>query len=923
MKKFTRILATLFGFAMAVSATAQDQAWTFVSTGDGTTHAIKTDGSLWGWGWNDEGQLGYQLPLKADGTTRYDRTAVPQQVGTDTDWVSAVSGTSRVYALKKDGTLWAAGMNSKGVQGTNSSSKNTQLTQVPGEGWAKVATSRFFAYSTLAIKTDGSLWAWGEGEWGVLGIGSTANKSTPVQVGTDTDWTDITVGVMHALAVKADGTLWGWGFNEKSQLLDASSFNKKPVQLGTETDWASVVAIDYCSYGIKKDGSLWYWGVEFIGTDENPSVVVSTPTKVEGFDAPVISISGSEKFRIAATGNDGVISKVYTWGYNIEGVLGNGEGISTEDYYNGEAVPFVAQPTAIDLGDAKVKAISAGQFYAVVLTEDGQLLGWGTNRGGQLGDYTPADNLGSSFSKSPIKVAVNAAEQEGVYTFDAQSIPSTLSTAKQLVLTGAWGSDDFVALSTAIGNNAGFFATGNSTIESIDMSQATILENTKLNSGANERGIFYGLKALTNVVMPVAEQAANFTSLSGAFWNCTALATIDLANCSSLTNLENAFYGCASLKAVNIATANGITKTYSAFDGCSSLESITLPATITLGKFMFGSCSALTTIDWSAYSEVEAPAMPANFFQYVDNVEGITLKVPAAAYESFAANADWSKLTLESVGEVVAPEEGTYTFDATQIPSDLSQARKIVLTGSWNTDSFLSLSDALGNNAGIPSPGNACLETIDMSQATVEAGTSLLGKFPGMFGGTRESGIFYGCSALTTVVMPANEAGFGNISYAFQNCSSLTSIDLSTCTSISNTANTFDGCSSLTNVVFPATITLKKDMFAYCSSLTRIDWSAYEGTEAPTYVAIVDGFDPMPKNITLIVPEAAYESFAANAKWAKFNLQAATVTAIGCVEAALSLKVVYDINGRHIGTFNNVNNLPKGLYIINGKKVMK
>lgn len=925
MKKLTKTLAALCGLAISVSASAQDHNWQFVATGDGTTHAIDANGSLWAWGWNDEGQLGYELPMKPDNSARYDRTAVPQQVGTDTDWVSAVSGTSRVYALKSNGTLWAAGMNSKGVQGTGSSSKNTVLTQVPGDGWAKVATSRFFAYSTLAIKTDGSLWAWGEGEWGVLGIGSTANKSAPVQVGTDTDWSDISVGVMHALAIKADGSLWGWGFNENSQLLDATTFNKTPIQLGTDTDWESVIAIDYCSYGIKKDGSLWKWGVEFIGDDNNPSVELSAPVKVEGFDAPVISISGSEKFRIAATGENGVISKVYTWGYNIEGVLGNGEGVSTEDYYNGATVQFVATPTAIDLGDVQVTAIAAGQFYAVVLTDDGQLIGWGTNRGGQLGDYTPADNLGGGFYKTPIAVAVNAAEAEGIYTFDAKSIPSSLATAKKLILTGEWGSDDFAALSTAIGNNVGFFAAGNSTIETIDMSQAAIKENTVLNSGANERGIFYGLKALTTVTMPVAEQAANFTSLNGAFWNCEKLETIDLANCSGLTNLNSAFYGCKALKNINISTANGITNTYSAFDSCESLESITLPATITLSKYMFGSCTSLKTIDWSTFSETTAPTMPADFFQYVNNLSAITLKVPAAAYESFAADANWSKLTIESVGEAVTPEEGVYTFDAQNIPADLSQARKIVLTGTWNSDDFKALSGAIGNNASLPSPGNDYLEEIDMSQAAVEDGTSLLGQFPGMFGGTRDSGIFYGCRALTTVTMPSANAGFKNISYAFQNCTALKAIDLSTCSSITNTANAFDGCSALESVVLPATITLKADMFAYCPALTLIDWSAYAGTEAPAYVAIVDGFDPMPSNVTLIVPEAAYDSFAANAKWAKFNLVKASSSAITDIEVdkADAIKVVYDLNGRHVGTFEDTNALPAGIYIINGKKVLK
>ena len=116
MKKLTRTLAALCALAMAVNAYAQGHNWKFVATGDGTTHAIDKDGSLWAWGWNDEGQLGYELPMKPDGSARYDRTAVPQQVGTATDWVSASSGQSRVFAIKSDGTLWAAGMNSKGAR---------------------------------------------------------------------------------------------------------------------------------------------------------------------------------------------------------------------------------------------------------------------------------------------------------------------------------------------------------------------------------------------------------------------------------------------------------------------------------------------------------------------------------------------------------------------------------------------------------------------------------------------------------------------------------------------------------------------------------------------------------------------------------------------------------------------------------------
>ena len=487
---------------------------------------------------------------------------------------------------------------------------------------------------------------------------------------------------------------------------------------------------------------------------------------------------------------------------------------------------------------------------------------------------------------------------------------------------GAWGTSDFAALSTAIGNNSGFFAAGNATIESIDMSQATILENTALNSGANERGIFYGLSALKIVTMPAAEQAVNFTNLSGAFWNCTSLEIIELGSCAGLTNLNTAFYNCKALTTVNLAAANGIKNTLSAFDGCEKLESVTLPATITLSKYMFGSCTSLKTIDWSAFEGAEAPAMPKDFFQYVNDVKAITLKVPAAAYESFVANADWSKLTVEAVEGPSVTEEGVFKFDAQNIPADLSQARKIVLIGEWTSADFKALSGAIGNNASLPSPGNDVLEVVDMSQAVVADGTSLLGSFPGMFGGTRESGIFYGCRALTTVTMPQSACGFKSIAYAFQGCTSLVEIDLSTCKSLDDTNNAFDGCSALTSVTFPSTIKLEKDMFAYCPALTLIDWSAYEGTEAPTYVAIVDGFDPAPSKVTLIVPEAAYDSFAANTKWAKFNLQKATSSAIESVKAEkVEVKAVYDLNGRYVGA--GVEELPAGIYIVNGKKIVK
>ena len=428
---------------------------------------------------------------------------------------------------------------------------------------------------------------------------------------------------------------------------------------------------------------------------------------------------------------------------------------------------------------------------------------------------------------------------------------------------------------------------------------------------------FYKCTGMTSVVLPEGLKSI----AKEAFYGCTALPAITIP--STVTEiLSYAFYNCKALTSVNLAAANGIKNTLSAFDGCEKLESATLPATITLSKYMFGSCTSLKTIDWSAFEGAEAPAMPKDFFQYVNDVKAITLKVPATAYESFVANADWSKLTVETVEGPSVTEEGVFKFDAQNIPADLSQARKIVLIGEWTSADFKALSGAIGNNASLPSPGNDVLEVVDMSQAVVADGTSLLGSFPGMFGGTRESGIFYGCRALTTVTMPQSTCGFKSIAYAFQGCTALVEIDLSTCKSLVDTNNAFDGCSSLTSVTFPSTIKLEKDMFAYCPALTLIDWSAYEGTEAPTYVAIVDGFDPAPSKVTLIVPEVAYDSFAANTKWAKFNLQKAASSAIESVKAEkVEVKAVYDLNGRYVGA--SVEELPAGIYIVNGKKIVK
>jgi alpha-tubulin suppressor-like RCC1 family protein len=228
--------------------------------------AIKTDGTLWAWGENGGGQLG----LNDTGTYR----SSPVQVGTNTNW-SKVKG---FLAIKTDGTLWAWGSNSNGQLGLNDTVARSSPTQVgTGTNWSD--TNGY----NLAIKTDGTLWAWGRGDLGQLGLnisGAGANRSSPTQVGTDTNWSKLDVG--FGLAIKTDGTLWAWGSNNNGQLgLNDSIGRSSPVQVGTATNWNITGNGQQFISAIKTDGTLWSWGRNDRGElAQNNAIYRSSPTQV-------------------------------------------------------------------------------------------------------------------------------------------------------------------------------------------------------------------------------------------------------------------------------------------------------------------------------------------------------------------------------------------------------------------------------------------------------------------------------------------------------------------------------------------------------------------------------------------------------------------------------------------------------------------
>lgn len=926
MKSRNLLLAA--ALCLTASVSAQTDTWNYVSAGDGTTYAINSDGSLWSWGWNESGQLGI-------GSKTPEKVGIPQRMGTDSDWKMVCGAKAYAFFIKNDGSLWTVGVNEFGVQGTGDGVTNhTTLTRIGTDSdWKYVTANRFYGYNGMAVKNDGSLWAWGRGNFGVLGDGTLRDSAiVPQRVGTDNDWKTVSIGSAHVLAIKNDGTLWGWGWNNGSTLLDATNPStgsytvRVPVQLCEGHDWAQVVAIDNSSYAIKTDGTLWCWGNNegnILGLnlpeDEDGEIPaeVSVPTQINSITGTVITISGCEKIRVVGTGSNGVITNVYAWGANAGGALGNGQGVSVTD----ANIPISTVPVPVSLPTGtQFNQLSSGQLYSVIRTTSGQLWGWGNNLAGQLGNYVTESEMG--FEPSPIRVAMRGEQGEGIYTIDASAIPSTLRDATKLILTGEWGTADFQALTASLGNLAGFPPAGNNVLETLDLSGASIAEGTSLyvNAGTGSGGAFKMCKALKKVIMPADGSQQNFTSLREAFMNCLVLDDIDISGCINVSNITDAFYSSAITQA-NLADWNNVTAAEDAFGKCAALTTVYLPAQLTVSRYMFNSCYALETIDWSNYSGTTAPVVAENaqVFQSMtdEQLANITLRVPEAAYDSFAASSLWSKLNLVKY----IPEVGVYTLSPSTVPASLADARKLVLKGEWTTADFQKLTVAMGNNSGYPAAGNDLIHTIDMSEAEIAPTTSM-----NVAVGFSNKGVFYGLRALTTVIFPAEieAASITNISGAFQNCTALEEIDLTHLTGLSYTTDAFYGATGLQRVKLPLGFPMKSGSFDRCTALQTIDWSAYVGSEAPSFVS---GSLPTPasgdkKDLTIIVPADAYQSFVANPSWNAYTIRLATDVSVKDVTATADDTTIYDLQGRRIGTMSDALRLPHGLYIIGGRKII-
>ena len=312
-------------------------------------------------------------------------------LGQTNDWISVSTGNyhtvaRRTYVWSVEeiqnviGILGAWGKNTSGQLGDGTTDNRLSPVQIGTDNdWDSISAG---GEHTVALKSDGSLWAWGRNDQGQLGDGTVGSKVLPVQIGTDNDWDSISAGGNHTLALKSDETLWAWGLNGFGQLGDGSTTKRfSPVRIGASNDWASIAAGGYHTIALKLNGTLWTWGLNKYGQlgDGTTNNRLSPVQIGAGNDWASISAGGAHT---VALKSDGFL---WAWGRNNSGQLGDGTRSS-------KVLP-VQIGTENDWG-----SIATGTFHTVALKSNGTLWAWGDNSRGQLGDGTTNNRL------SPVQI---------------------------------------------------------------------------------------------------------------------------------------------------------------------------------------------------------------------------------------------------------------------------------------------------------------------------------------------------------------------------------------------------------------------------------------------------------------------------------------------------------------------------------------
>jgi alpha-tubulin suppressor-like RCC1 family protein len=324
---------------------------------------------------------------------------------TDSTWKQSITeefkqisvGYAHVMGIKFDGTLWGWGRNNVGQVGDGTTVDKSTPVQIGSDtNWATVASGGFFLGGfAIAIKTTGTLWAWGGNGNGQLGDGTLIQKTSPIQIGSDTNWATVACGERHTIAIKSTGTLWAWGRNSSGQLGDGTTTERTaPVQIGSDTNWASVSCGDGFSIAIKTTGTLWGWGTNTFG--QNGTTASRTAPFQIGSDTNWASVSCGTAYAMAIK----TTGTLWGWGDNGYGQLG--DGTATQ------------RTTPVQIGsDTNWAKVAAGKIHTIAIKTTGTLYAWGCNGGGQFGETTNTgakdeiDNYRNIYDPMQIGILIN------------------------------------------------------------------------------------------------------------------------------------------------------------------------------------------------------------------------------------------------------------------------------------------------------------------------------------------------------------------------------------------------------------------------------------------------------------------------------------------------------------------------------------
>ncbi len=374
----------------------------------GNSHslALSSDGTVLAWGANTVGQLGRGTfdgsPLPIDALTGIDGNAV----------ISAgIGGANGTHTLlrRSDGTVWAWGSNGNGQIGIGSIT-GVQMTpvQVTSLGNTVVAVAAGTTHS-LALKNDGTVWVWGSNNNGQLGINNTQGSSSPVQVhgfnnsGFLTGIGAIAAGTNFSLALSSDGTtVWAWGWTNNGQLGDTTSTQRNtPVRVTFPAGTALSAIAAGASHGLALDSNsaVWAWGLNGSGQLGDESTALKrTPVQVHdpstvGFLTGIATIAAGTSHSLAAKSSDGTL---LVWGQNSSGQLG----ISLPPPQTQSSIPMPVS------GMTSVSKIAGGGTHSLALKSDGSLWAWGNNNpNGQLGDGSLENRT------TPVQTVVTGAQK--------------------------------------------------------------------------------------------------------------------------------------------------------------------------------------------------------------------------------------------------------------------------------------------------------------------------------------------------------------------------------------------------------------------------------------------------------------------------------------------------------------------------------